>query len=617
MQYVELDLHEFRGLVPEELFGHSHFPPIGETTYLLTLGPHGFYWFSLVQPQPGERGDPGFPELGELGTIEVPPRWEHWLFHEEPDRLEAFLPKLVRQRQPGGVSQIVSTEIQHEFTLSHRDVTVHWLLIRVEYRTKPGETILLPVTFLPDDAVSSLLEPVSWVGLVHLTGARTGVLCDALAVPACGHALLDAIRSGKTHLLADGDLAAVSYSRLADDNDADLSTLPVSLVRSRRFNSSLVFDSRYSLKVYRRIEEGVNPDLEISAFLSSRQHFESVAPLLGSLEYRRRNAPPITLAVLHQYVVNQGTAWRLTLDQLSLFFERVAAHWPAQPHDSPIEGTPLPADGGAVVDDLIGSYLHHARQLGQRTARMHIALASDKSLPAFAPEPFGRAYQRSIYQSMRNLTNQVCVRLARQRAQFPQGVQELADKVLGRQDVLLKRFRKAVDQPIGGQRIRCHGDYHLGQLLFTGNDFVVIDFEGDPEQTIGKRRLKHSPLRDVATLIRSFDYAVHTVLYGLADSRGRAPGVIRAEDLSTLEPWGRLWCDRVAREFLAVYYAETGSTNLLPASASERHAIMDVFLLEAALDEIARVMAYYPDWLFVPFKSLLRMFGDDAGGPTD
>jgi maltose alpha-D-glucosyltransferase/alpha-amylase len=612
VQCAELDLHELRGLVPAELFGHSTFPPIGDTAYVLTMGPHSFYWLALAPPQPGERGDQGLPERSELAVIHVPPRWERWLFHEEPDRIEALLPQFLQQRQADGVYEINTVQIQQHLALIHQDILVHWLVIRVEYRNRTAETTLLPLTFIPDESGSGLLEPISKVGLARLSGARTGVLCDALAVPACGQSLLDAIRTGRTYPLTEGELVAAPQSGLEAVVAEDLAVLPVTLLRSKRLNSALAFGSQYILKTFWRMEEGVNPELEIGSFLGSRPNFDSIAPLLGSIEYRRRNAPPLTLAVLHRYVANQGTAWQLALDQLSLFFERVAALSPAQLLEPAPAGVVAAGDGATAIDDLIGSYLHVARLLGERTGTLHEALA-DRALAAFAPEPFGRGSQRSLFQSLRNLTNQVCIRLARQRSRLRGAAQEEADRVLAEQDTLLRRFHKVLDQPIRGGRIRCHGDYHLGQLLFTGNDFVVIDFEADPEQTIGKRRLKHSPLRDVASLIRSFDYATHTVLYGLTDSRGRVPGVVRGEDRSALEPWAQMWCDRVAREFLAAYCAQVEPTGLLPPTEVEQQDLIEVFLLEAALDEIGRALERSLEGLIVPFKALLRMLGEGSG----
>jgi maltose alpha-D-glucosyltransferase / alpha-amylase len=657
VQHGELDLREFRGLVPEELFGHNLFPPIGELPYLLTFGPHGFYWFSLKAPQRGERGDPGSREEHELATLDVPDHWAHWLFHEQSERLEGLLPDYLRQHQPPGQSPIAWAQIQQVFPHLVHHPEVYWLVVRLRFQSGISERALLPLTLIAEEEASQLLDPIAMAAIARLTGARRGLLCNALAVPLCGQSLVEAIRAGQTHWFAMGELAAVPLRRLRELSEPPGLETPTLLMRSERFNTVLVFGDRFILKTFRRIEEGVNPDLEISSFLSSEQDCGVVPPLLGYIEFRPREAPPITLAVLHQYVANQGTAWQLTLDYLSRFFERVAAlsgerppkapttrdpqqagtaplismppkalpELPTTPDPqqagtaSPISITPkglpeLPTDRDpqqvqteAALGELIGGYAVTARRLGEQTALLHRALASDGGNPSFTPEPFGRHQQRSLYQSMRNLTHQVFTRLAHQCARLPAHIQELAKDLLALREPLLQRFLGVTKRPLGGSRIRTHGDYHLGQLLWTGNDFIVIDFEGNPEQSLGERQIKQSPLSDVAAMLRSFDYAAHSVLFGMANQRGRAPGIIRSEDRAALEPWARLWYEQASREFMKAYYEQIESAALLPPVPSERQILLDVFLLEKALDEIAGEMTRRPEWLTIPLRALLRM----------
>jgi maltose alpha-D-glucosyltransferase / alpha-amylase len=610
VQHAEFDLSEFRGLVPEEIIGHSLFPPIGDQPYLLTLGPHGFYGFSLEPAQRGERGDLGPEEPKELPVLTVPERWERWLFHDEPDRLELLLPDYLQQRQPLIKSEISSAQIQQVFPLRQEDIWVYWLLLRVEYRTGLPERMLLPLTVISEEDTGQLLDPVSVVALARLAGGRTGLLCEALAVPKCTYSLLATIRSGRTYRLGEGELAGVPLARLAEFTAVDLAETPPTLLRTERFNASVAFGSKLILKTFRRLEEGINPDLEMNFFLSQRQSFAHVAPVLGYIEYRRQSGQPITLALLQEYVANQGTAWQLSLDHLSLFFERVAALSKERPREGepePAASSPLAVD---ALDELIGSYLHIARQLGERTGTMHQALAADRTTSAFAPELFSQLYQRSVYQSMRNLTFQLLRRLGSERSSLNENVQEMVDQLLAQQEALLQRFRRLVDQPLSGWRIRCHGDYHLAQLLYTGNDFVIIDFEGDPEETIGERHVKRTPFRDVASMLYSFDYVVHTVLYGLARSRGRAPGAIRTEDRVALEPWARKWCDRVSREFLAAYFDQVASAAILPTTVVERQILLDVFLLAKSMDEIRSELNQHSERLVVPLRGLLRMLAE-------
>jgi maltose alpha-D-glucosyltransferase/alpha-amylase len=335
----------------------------------------------------------------------------------------------------------------------------------------------------------------------------------------------------------------------------------------------------------------------------------------GYVEYRRRGSSPATLAVLHKFVPNQGTAWQYTLDQLSGYFERAAAlsrdSRPAPPPEAPLLGNGATEDRHDGWHELLGGYLETARLLGRRTGELHLALTGNADDAGFTPEPFSKLYQRSIYQSMRNMTGKVSLRLVRDRNRLPQEARELADRVGELREELLKRFRAILDPSIGGMRIRCHGDLHLGQLLFTGKDFVVIDFEGDTSRTIEDRRVKRSLLRDVAVMVRSFDYAARSVLLGLASSRGRSPGVIRPEDRPSLEPWADAWVNRVAREFVAAYVGMVEPAGLLAPTQGARRTMLELFLLEKAIQEVESELVSRPTWAEIPLRGILRMMGAD------
>jgi maltose alpha-D-glucosyltransferase/alpha-amylase len=320
------------------------------------------------------------------------------------------------------------------------------------------------------------------------------------------------------------------------------------------------------------------------------------------------------------------------LDQLSAYFERVAALSREQPPALPsvrplfrpptngvepngivLDGTNSNSNGanGHLWPELIVGYVTTAKELARRTSDLHRTLAR-LSGPAFVPEHFGKLYQRSIYQSARNLVGQLCQRLDRERAHIPDEARAAAAELCGAHAELLKRFRGVLDPSLGGVRIRCHGDYHLDQLLYTGKEFVVIDFEGEPARTLGERRLKRSPLRDVATMIRSFDYAAQSVFLGLASSRGRSPGQIRPEDRSALSGWVWAWVNQVTHEFVSEYVAGMKDTNLLPPDGERLHQFLELLTLEKALLEIDLELTHRPAWMIIPLRAALRILGCDA-----
>ena len=613
VQFAELDLRKFAGVVPEELFGRTTFPRVGELPYLLTLGPHGFYWFNLpaaepviVQGMSGERDAralaaalPQLPGGRPLDERFQPGAW---------DDLEALLPDYLYRRGvgPAGVA-VTAARVKTAFPLRVGSVDLFFLLVNAEFREGMPETVTVPLALVPEDELGNLLSPVDVCGLARVVGPETGVLCHAMAVPECCRAVLRAILDGVTFRVGDEELAAVPVAgAAAPPPTADA---PITVRRSERNNTSVEFGEQYILKTFRRAEDGANPDLELGRYLTRHPTYSGAAAVAGFVEYRRRGATPATLAVLHEFVPNQGTAWQYTLDHLSGYFERVAALSREQ-RPVPPPNLPLTGNGDHGPDewtDLLGGYLETARQLGRRTAELHLALAGNRGNPAFTPEPFDKLFQRSTYQTMRNQAGKVAYHLARELPRLPAEVRDLAERVIGLRDELMRRFRAALDPAIGGLRFRVHGDFHLGQLLYTGKDFVVIDFEGEAQRTIEDRRLKRSPLRDVAGMIRSFDYAARSVMLGLASRRGSAPGVIRPEDRPTLEPWADAWVNRVAREYVAAYLAAAEPGGFLPEGPEARRTMLELFTLEKAVREVENELATRPAWVEIPLRAIVRL----------
>jgi maltose alpha-D-glucosyltransferase/alpha-amylase len=627
VQHAELDLREFAGLVPEELFGRSLFPVISEAAYPLSLGPHGFYWFSLSPQESALSASPApasvLDSIADLPLLKIRNRWTEILSSAQRGQVEALLPTFLQRRRPGRVSTapIASAQILERASQTTGEREVEFTIVRLEFRSGLPETYFLPLMFVPEDQAERLLEPLSTAGLARIQGPNySGLICDALAVPDYAEAVLQAIVAGQVVVTdQDEEIAAVPLPGLADLATPRPGEGPPGLRRSDRNNLSITFGDRLVLKTFRRMEPGINPDLEIGRFLTERQPFAATAPVAGFIEFRRRGAP-VTLAVLHQYVPSQGTAWQFTLDQLSSFFERAAAltkdRAPVPSASSAFAMAGGSDETASPLDwwrELSGAYLATASVLGRRTAELHHALSADHNDPAFAPEPFSRLYQRSLYQSIRTRIGQLCVRLNRERSKLPEAAKPFANQLIERQETVVRFARVLFDKPIAAYRIRCHGDYHLGQLLHTGNDFVIIDFEGDTSQTINERRVKRSPLRDVAGMIRSFDLAAQSVLFGLTDGpqSGRPLGHIRPEDRNLLEPWADAWSHQVARAFLDTYLKHLEPAGILPSDPDVVRPMMTYFLLEKMLHEIDAELTYRPDWTVFSLRAALRLLDEE------
>jgi maltose alpha-D-glucosyltransferase/alpha-amylase len=261
--------------------------------------------------------------------------------------------------------------------------------------------------------------------------------------------------------------------------------------------------------------------------------------------------------------------------------------------------------------ELIGNYLESCRIIAKRTAEMHSILGSATG-PGFAAEPFGKLQQRSMYQSLRTLAGRLCRRLTEEKSTIPSSAHPLVERLLSAESELLRLIRQVLDSSLGGSRIRCHGNYVLEQLLYTGKDFVVIDFEGEPGRTIGERRLKKSPLHDVAAMVRSLDYAVQSVFLGLSSSRGRSAGLIRDEDRDVLGPWADAWYERVASAYASGYLEQMASTGLVPSSSDRLAVFLQILILEKALREIDLELTHRPEWLVVPLRGVVRFLEANA-----
>ena len=361
-------------------------------------------------------------------------------------------------------------------------------------------------------------------------------------------------------------------------------------------NSSVAFGQRAVLKLFRRVEPGPNPEAEVTAALT-RAGFAHVSPAAGTIEYHRRRRQPVTIGLLQGFVTNEGDAWEYTMDEVTRYLEDALARDDSDVAVPDARLVDLAAhEIPAEVSDSIGSYLEFARLLGERTAQMHVALAAADDGADFEPEAFTALQQRAQYQSLRNLIRQVLA--AARRA--GDGVAELEWIAPGDQPVLA-RVRGLLDGMLQGSRIRVHGDYHLGQVLWTGRDVVIIDFEGEPARPLAQRRLKRSPAYDVAGMLRSFHYAAYAALFresGRSDAVGGAA-----------EAWAKHWRAWVSAAFLKAYLAAVAPASIVPEDPDQLARLIDLHLIEKAVYELGYELDNRPDWVVIPARGLEELLG--------
>jgi maltose alpha-D-glucosyltransferase/alpha-amylase len=539
----------------------------------------------------------------------------------EASRLDEVLCAYLRARRwfGGKARRLRAVKLLEAVPMPCRGGTAYLSLIGAEYLEGDPETYLLPLALASGEEAARLAGRSGDLAIARLQGGEKGILYDAAGEPSFAAALLEAIAAGRRYHGPVGEILGTSTRAFAAVHDAAHEPLAPRLLRGEQTNTSIAYGSRMILKLYRRIEEGVSPELEIGRFLAERAPLAQIVPaLLGALEHRGgARGATATLAVLHAYVPDAQDAWVYTRRQLLEYFEKVrAARAPRAPDSPPLCAILELAQSGApaAAREWIGAYLDAAGVLGKRTAELHAALASGSEDPAFSPEAFSGPYQRSLHESRRELTREVFELLARRLGSLPADTAAHARALLGREEEICRRFQALAEREMSALCIRCHGDYHLGQVLRTGEDFRIIDFEGEPTRPLSERRRKHSPLRDVAGMLRSFHYAAFSALRGdAAGTVDDGPAAwLRDEDRPRLEPWARFWQVWVSVSFLKSYLEAAGEAAFLARSREETEAVLGSSLLEKAIYELGYELSHRPDWVDIPVRGLLELL-DGAG----
>lgn len=602
VQTVELDLSAFKGMIPVEIFGRSEFPPIADLPYFLSISPYSFYWFTLklqnaLQPIPQK----------QLPTLIVNNKWQS--IFSQP-QLKATLETRLRDymytyRWFDDAKTIQSAQITEIIPVSNQDAEAQIIWLHLDYLQGDPEIYLLLLSYAEgEQAIHIQAEmPQAVVARLRIQGHdEAGILFDAVADKNVLSIPLEAIANQRSYQGKFGELVATSTEVLAQFYDGSTSLEPL-LRKGEYSKASIVYEDRLLLKLFRKVESGINPDLEIGQFLQEKKCLDHFASIAGSLLYCSPKTQPITLGILQEFIPDTISSWDYTLDRLRDYFEAVKVQQSVtEVPVSQISLLDLQEQDFPELTLIIGSYFNSAQLLGKRTAELHIALASELDNADFAPEPFSTFYQRSIYQSARTLTGKVLLLLKKQLRKLSPETQTMAQAVLNRQDEIIGRFQLVLDTKITAMRIRCYGNYHLGQVLYTGKDFIIIDFEGDPALNLNERRMKRSPLRDVAAMLQSFNYAANIALRNEIESGMNLP-----DDLPMMKQWSQYWYSWVGAAFLKSYFAAASEYSFLPQTKSELQVLLDAYLLEKAIYELGNELNNRPEYVEILLQQILQI----------
>jgi maltose alpha-D-glucosyltransferase/alpha-amylase len=608
VQPVELDLSRFKGMTPIEMLGLTEFPRIGDLPYILTLGPFAFYWFR-VQAAPEAMSPRAAPVLAADHTnapaLLVGAAWETLLQGNVRTLIERdlLLPFLQRQRWFGGKARPARSARFVDWGLFRRGPQPLFLtFVEVEVADGTRDRYFLPLTICANADVAGLEERAPHAILATITGARKGLLFDAWLDDRFARALLEAMEQGEQSATRQGTIRALKTDAFAAIRGDAGDALPISRTSTEQSNTSLVYGERMILKLFRRVEPGINPDFEIGRQLTERTRFPRVPALIGGFEYVLPGEEPATLAMMQQLVESQADGWTHALDELGRFYDDVEGQPPPEAPGTRSYSDLAATTPPAAVTDIMSPYLGTAETLGRRTAEMHLALASDSANPDFAPEPFERQDIEAVTAGMAAQARQAFETLDRPAVQLPADVASEIRTLLQSRDTLRDRIRSAPTLEFTASKIRIHGDYHLGQVLWAEEDFYLLDFEGEPARPLAERRLKQCPLKDVAGMIRSFDYAAYAALFAYTASR-------RAE-FAHLEPWARIWQTWTTAAFLRGYLTTAAAAQFLPLAPSQLDALLELFVLDKALYELNYELNNRPDWVRIPLRGIFDLVGD-------
>ncbi len=592
-QPVEIDLSEHKGAIPIELLGRTPFPPVGELPYLLTLPAYGFYWFRLSrEAAPPPWHDERLPRE-DLPVLVLVEGWNSFF----PEKVAAWRAGLARRLRAQLDERIVPQYIAAQRWFAGKGAAIGSVrLLDHAERQDPLPRWFAGIYSVESDGVSDHYfvplaiafedtEEARWRRLQPAALARVrqqatvGVLADACGDDGFAHAIIDAIGASAELPTQKGRVRftpAALYTELRGDAAAEL---PVTPTGAQTSNTTLRVGDAFFLKIYRRLQPGLNPELEIGRYLTEVAHFPNIVPVAGAVEYTDSESTGYTMVLLQAFVPNQGDGWTYTVDYLARFLEDRRSSVP-------------------MLDDAHGLYLSLVRTLGIRTAELHRALAGSTADPAFAPEPITAEDVAAWSAATRAAAESTLALLASRLQDLPAAAAGDAHALLARRDALLRRIEDCNAAAPRGLKTRRHGDYHLAQVLLKRNDFVIVDFEGEPGRPLAERRRKHSPLTDVAGMLRSFAYARHAALERCALQGG--------DDCGRWEPQLQAWEQETRRAFLACYDEIAGTTGIYE-SLRQAQPLLALFEIDKALYELRYELGNRPDWTRIPLHSLLGL----------
>jgi maltose alpha-D-glucosyltransferase/alpha-amylase len=602
-QPAEIDLQAFEGYQPVEIQSRNKFPIIKNSRYFLSLGSYSFQWFSLqkISAEVTHKETKREYRLEHFGAI-LEGNFKEQLLNE-------ILPLWLKHvRWFGGKGKEINQielEDKQEIKLEGSQNAL-WALFKVNYYYGFPEIYQLPLVFIPASSKDEMISnyPQCIITQLIIDGVN-GYLCDALYDSRLHQYMIRNLASADGY--HSGNKLAYFGTETLRNDAGNAATLKSRILNAEQSNTSIIFEDKFYLKIYRKVDYDINPDQEMIRMLTEQLSFRHTPNFLGTAEWISGKGN-ITLAMIQQLVDNHGDAWQYMLDKLGIFNDKILELKSEELPTTELYGTitnpckfeDLPEQLRHLLDPAVAE---QARLIGIRTAEMHLLLAGASNSPAFRPEPYSLHYQRSIFSSLSTLIREAFQNLEKNMDTLKPKAREAAQTVLSSRQSILDTMKNIYSHKLDLLKIRIHGDYHLGQVLFTGKDLVILDFEGEPARSYSERRLKFSSLRDVAGMIRSFHYAAYGSLFLEGDTR--------PEDIAGLVPYSEMWSHYMSGFFMDAYLEQVRGTGLIPDNKDDIKILLDVFLLSKAFYELNYELNNRPDWVMIPLKGILSIHANE------
>jgi maltose alpha-D-glucosyltransferase / alpha-amylase len=608
-QVTDLDLSAYEGYVPKELFSRNDFPQIEVTGYTFPMKLKDYFWFKLYKPE-----DDNYLKGKEL----------EYDIHMKSLSWNAFSPQIKADFEEdlvinylytsrwfrGKAKTIRTITVSDNFSLfKENNLNNHLLLLEIEYVEHSSENYILPVSVAKgEEAVDIKNETPQAVIAKLFIDNEEAIIYDSTVNKSFQMMLLNTIAGKKKINGRVGYIEGIPGRLVKTVQKSNEFPEESKVLSAEQSNSAILYEEKFFLKLYRAPEEGYNPEIDIIKNLTERTNFKNFPPYAGELQYSKNNSDPSSIGVLTGFISNEGNAWEYTQTNIDHYFDYVLANRTELHHNfkevSIYDG--FGSEMQEKLDDLTGPFYTEMMQLlGKRTAEMHQSLLISDN-PDFEPEPFSLLYQKSVYQSVRTLIRRTINDLRSNIKNVPESLKEDIELLFDKEKEILKYINDILTQKkLSSVKSRVHGDYHLGQVLFTGKDFIIIDFEGEPARTISARKLKYCPLKDVAGMLRSIHYAVYQAYFKKIS--------IRSEDKEYLGGWLEIWYKHISNKFIEAYIESSSDSSYLPKEQEQVEALLNVFILEKAVYEIGYEINNRPEWTLIPLRSLVEIVNRAIG----